>query len=83
MERNPGRHAGVILLVIFGLLIAYPASVGPAAFLYQYLDWGSFAVPLDGALGVIYDPLFNFPDPIGTWACEWWNYGGDLGAELY
>lgn len=77
------RSAGVILLVIIGLVVAYPLSTGPAAFLFQYVEWGPLTQPLDGALWVLYSPLFDLPDPIGNWTCQWWNYGSDLGAELY
>lgn len=65
------------------LLVAYPLSIGPMAFLFQYVEWGPLTPSVDLMLRDIYSPLDNLPDPMGTWACEWWNLGSNLGAEAY
>ncbi|HWB08957.1 MAG TPA: hypothetical protein VG826_07025 [Pirellulales bacterium] len=83
MERKSARSVAVVLAAVFGLIAAYPLSVGPAAFLSQYLDLGPLTQPISDGLQVFYSPLFQLPDPIGRWIDLWWNYGTDLGAELY
>jgi hypothetical protein len=82
--KNPTDRSGAVALVVAALLlVAYPLSAGPAACLYQCMEWGPLTLPLDRALRVIYSPAFDLPDPVGDWVSRWWSYGTDLGAELY
>lgn len=78
MERKP-RLAAVILTAIAALLIAYPLSIGPVAFLAQLIDFqvdvGAYESPA-GELAIrFYGPFFHLPDPIHQWAVKWWNCG--------
>jgi hypothetical protein len=75
------RPAAVILAVIVGLLVAYPLSVGPAWFVFQYFNWGPTATyTLQEGLVLFYSPLDLLPDSINNWIVDWADYGGDLGA---
>lgn len=82
MERKLPRSAVVLLAAIVGLLLAYPASVGPAAFLVAFIDWDSLNHPVLVGFDRLYSPLFHLPHPIGDWMIEWENYGLDFGNYM-
>ena len=67
-------------MAVVGLLVAYPLSVGPVCFLFQYLDWGPMAYSVQEGIVLFYSPLDHVPDPLNTWVAEWWNYGTELGC---
>ncbi|HVX12008.1 MAG TPA: hypothetical protein VHC22_12565 [Pirellulales bacterium] len=79
MKRKHTRAAVVVLATIFGLLLAYPLSLGPVCFLFQYVDWGPMNSTIQDGIALFYAPLELLPEPMSAWIDEWWNYGMDLG----
>lgn len=91
MGRKPNRLAAAILAAVVALLIAYPLSIGPVAFLAQLIDFvdyensptGDYAAPAGELAMRFYWPIFHLPDPMRHWAIEWWNCGTRLAGRLW
>jgi hypothetical protein len=79
MERRSASSALAIFLAVVGLLVAYPLSAGPVAFVFGSFDWGPLHNPLAYGLLAFYSPLDNLPGPIGDWVNTWWNLGIESG----
>lgn len=68
-----GRSGAVILLVISGLLVAYPLSFGPVAVIYSEYESD---ISRD-VFHVAYEPLRHLPDTVqnglNRWAILCWE----------
>jgi len=64
MARKPIQSAGVILIAILGLLVAYPLSVGPAIATYGAMDEPQ---SLGDFIETAYSPLADLPEPLASW----------------
>ena len=67
MERKPGRYAAVILITVVGLLIAYPLSAGPAA----WLATSTQSDTVGDVVETIYHPLMLLPEPLAAQFQNW------------
>jgi hypothetical protein len=80
MKKKPRRFA-VIVIVVLGLLIAYPLSIGPAVMLLGSLPTGAYPFFLDAFYCVYDGPLGLLPMPdalsdlLYWWVDLWDVYG--------
>jgi hypothetical protein len=84
MEWKPNRVAAAILTATVGMLIAYPLSIGPVAFLGQLVDLrgDGDSYPAAELAMWFYWPILHLPDPVHNWAVEWWNCGVRLALQM-
>lgn len=72
-KKKPNRLS--TLIVAAAVALFYPLSIGPVAFLAQFVDFKVDESPA-GELAIrFYWPFFHLPDPMHQWAVEWWNCG--------
>ncbi|HQU41488.1 MAG TPA: hypothetical protein PK867_01695 [Pirellulales bacterium] len=66
------------MTAIAALLIGYPLSIAPVAFLAQFIYWWAPRYESGDLAMHFYSPLFALPDPMHRWVVEWWNCGTRL-----